>query len=86
MLEIFKFSNICIEFVERYQIYFINFLVNIMRRFEEIFQSLTINFKSVTVIVLDGDRAMSLRVDNSEWSFPFAMQLTFTEELDLGVE
>ena len=57
-----------------------------MRRFKENFQSLTIDFKSVTVIVLDGDRAMSLRVDNSEWSFPFAMQLTFTEEFDSGVE
>jgi len=33
---------------------------------------MTINFKNVTVIVLDGDRTMWRCVDDGVWSFPFA--------------
>ena len=47
---------------------------------------LIVDFKYVTVIVLDGDRAMWRCVDDGVRSFPLATQFFFTKELDSGVE
>ena len=47
---------------------------------------LIVDFKYVTVIVLDGDRAMWRCVDDGVRSLPFASEFSFTEEFDSEVE
>jgi hypothetical protein len=50
-----------------------------MRRLKENFETLTIDFKYVTVIILDGDCAMWRSVDDVVQSLPFTSQFSFTE-------
>jgi hypothetical protein len=50
-----------------------------VRRLKEKFETLTIDFVDITIIILNRDRGMWCRVDDRVWSFPFAAQLSFTE-------
>jgi hypothetical protein len=50
-----------------------------VRRLKERFETLTIKFEDITIIILNYDCAMWRRIDDGVWSFPFAAQLSFTE-------
>jgi hypothetical protein len=57
-----------------------------VRRLKERFETLTVNFEDITVIILNCDRAMWQRVDDGVRSIPFVVQLSCTKKLDLRVE